>query len=356
MMKGKKKFFRDFVFPLRKMTVRAESIASFDTVYSADSTEFCPFQDHANYLAVGTYQLTDEQQKQVRVRKGKTYLFDVTQPLVPKQVIETPAVLDMKWSHTLINDKQVLGIVDSIGGFHMYGFNQDDQLEELEKVQATDDATVLCLSLDWASRVNKSDKRVVTSHSNGDINILGPTESGYAIEHQWHAHDLEAWITAFDYWNTNVVYSGADDGLFKGWDTRTQQTTFVYKRHMMGVTTMQSNPHQEHVLATGSYDEHVYFWDTRSMRAPVNSVQTPGGGIWRLKWHPTRATRLLSASMHAGAFVLDMNEQCSDVNISTEFLDHTSMAYGADWSYASPDLVASCSFYDHILHLWNATD
>lgn len=335
---------------------QAASIASFDTGYSADSTEFCPFADRAQYLAVGTYQLTDEQQENVRIRKGKTYLFDVNQPLVPKQIIETPAVLDMKWSHSLINDKQVLGIADSIGGFHLYGFNDDDILEQIDHMQATEDPSVLCLSLDWASRLNKSDKRVVTSHSNGDINILMPGEGGgYEIEEQWHGHDLEAWIAAFDYWNTNVVYSGADDGLFKGWDIRTAGVpTFTYKRHMMGVTTMQSNPNKEHMLATGSYDETIYFWDTRSMRAPLNTFQTPGGGIWRLKWHPTLENRLLSASMHAGAFVIDINEQ-AEATLKTSFLDHESMAYGADWSFADPDLVASCSFYDHIMHLWKST-
>lgn len=340
-------------FHVFKMT-QAASILSFDTGFSADSTEFCPFEDHSQYLAVGTYQLTDEQQENVRIRKGKTYIFDVTKPLVPKQIIETPAVLDMKWSHALVNDKQVLGIADSIGGLHLYGFNETDELEKVDHVQATDDSSILCLSLDWASRLNKTDRRIVTSHSNGDINILTATESQYVVQDQWHGHDLEAWIAGFDYWNTNTVYSGADDGLFKGWDIRSPSTpTFVYKRHMMGVTTMQSNPNKEYMLATGSYDETIYFWDTRSMRSPINTFQTPGGGIWRLKWHPTNENRLLSASMHAGAFVVDLNNE-NEPKLSTSFLDHTSMTYGADWSHSDPDLVASCSFYDHIMHLWKA--
>ena len=38
--------------------------------------------------------------------------------------------------------------------------------------------------------------------------------------------------------------------------------------------------------------------------------------------------------------------------------EHSSLAYGADWSYTSlqdqsgETLIASASFYDHALHLW----
>jgi diphthamide biosynthesis protein 7 len=42
------------------------------------------------------------------------------------------------------------------------------------------------------------------------------------------------------------------------------------------------------------------------------------------------------------------------------FDKHESIAYGVDWqrdpssSQADDTLVASCSFYDHLLHLWQA--
>ncbi|KAI8097486.1 WD40-repeat-containing domain protein [Halteromyces radiatus] len=356
------------------MTDQAKSIISFDTVYSADSTEFCPFKDHSNYLACGTYQLTDEKdQQESRIRKGKLYLFDVSciensgnegtdLSLIQKQMIETPAILDMKWCHSLIDNDQVLGVADSIGGLTLYALqtSEDNVTNFVQKqhIQVTEDHSNLCLSLDWSTRrfPESTSTQCIVSHSNGDLSLVSNNNSEWQVMESWHAHDLEAWIAAFDYWDPHRIYSGADDMIFKGWDTRMGVETPIFsnRRHEMGVTTMQSNPHREYMLATGSYDEHIYLWDTRSIRQPIAKVHTEGGGIWRLKWHPTQPTTLLSASMHAGAFVIDTDQ----LMITSRFLDHESMAYGADWSYHSSssgetdDLIASCSFYDHIMHLW----
>ncbi|KAG2227323.1 hypothetical protein INT45_004278 [Circinella minor] len=355
--RAKKKFFMS--------DNRALSLVSYDTQYSADSTEFCPFSSHSQFLACGTYQLTDEkrQDNDSQVRKGKLYLFQVentnsngkSSPLLQQQqIIETPAILDMKWSHALVKDRPVLGVADSIGGVQLYALNNEQQqLEPYTHVQVTEDDSVLCLSLDWASRVNRNIPHLIaTSHSNGDLSLIQAGESEWFVEHQWNAHDLEAWIVGFNYWDTNILYSGADDATLKVWDTRTYQCTSTNRRqYMMGVTAIQSSPHSEHTLATGSYDENIHLWDTRNMRMPLSEIHTPGGGIWRLKWHPTRSDRLLSASMHAGAFVIDTENS----QVVKSFLDHESMAYGADWSFQHSDLVASCSFYDHIMHLWDGS-
>lgn len=47
----------------------------------------------------------------------------------------------------------------------------------------------------------------------------------------------------------------------------------------------------------------------------------------------------------------------SDGNIVKRFDEHTSLAYGADWSFSpsksnNDTIIGSCSFYDHTLHLW----
>lgn len=58
-----------------------------------------------------------------------------------------------------------------------------------------------------------------------------------------------------------------------------------------------------------------------------------------------------------GVRATDDDEGCEVV---TRFDGHTSLAYGADWSRLETDdttqesLVATCSFYDHTMHVWNA--
>ncbi|KAK7037597.1 hypothetical protein SK128_007413, partial [Halocaridina rubra] len=43
------------------MSIDVKSLYSWDTEYSADSAEFCPVEPYHNYLAVGTYQLADNE-------------------------------------------------------------------------------------------------------------------------------------------------------------------------------------------------------------------------------------------------------------------------------------------------------
>ena len=130
-------------------------------------------------------------------------------------------------------------------------------------------------------------------------------------------------------------------------------------------TPLRLLPNEEFIY---SYDNTVRLFDTRKLLKPLIQADV-GGGAWRVKWHPScsRKDYLLVASMHDGAKVLrfqndvvgtgtlSFENEKAGWEITSRFDKHESMVYGVDWRHrerGDESLIASCSFYDHVLHTW----
>ncbi|TRY81956.1 hypothetical protein DNTS_013401 [Danionella cerebrum] len=385
---------------------RTRTLQVFDTELSADTVEWCPIPQWAHVLACGTYQLqkgddNTEENSTAPSRIGRLYLFDChpqsfISPLTETQRIDTPAILDLKWCHVPVSECPVLGMATASGEIQLYRLMDAQQgSSALEcELSAELGPDRLALSLDWSTgRGESSNVRVVSSDSCGDLTLLA------------------------------LGGAGGDDCKLKGWDLRMGSSSpiFTSKRHTMGVCSIHSNPHKEHILATGSYDEKVLLWDERNMKQPLSETAV-GGGVWRLKWHPNHEHLLLAACMHNDFHILHsqkaMEQQDASCSVLASYILHNSLAYGADWSrlplsssslptpqtstasresegylqiqYESPSgsfdtsledesghyipeqcssvqepsssltgdtqglscLMASCSFYDHMMHVW----
>lgn len=365
-------------------------MVALDTVWPADSVEFCPHESAFDIFVCGTYRLLDQPpvhapsklvddsdtdsvdceptiRKQSQVRRGKCLVLQVAAEdrVYQIQEISLPAVLDQKWCHTSLTASPVLGIADSEGNVTLHEWHTEERRLEVFQSISCAPSDVLCLSLDWSTRRYPTNNygSLVVSLSNGSLCVLNPDSTGnLTVVNRWHAHDHEPWIAAWNYWDTSIVYSGGDDLTMKGWDVRQNfsQPIFTNKRFSAGVTTIQSHPHVEYLIAVGSYDNSVRIFDTRKPLVPLVQGDV-GGGVWRVKWHPspTRKEDILVAGMHDG-FKVAKAHHGEDVTweIVKRFDDHKSLAYGADWSFAplgvdGETLIASCSFYDHMLHLWS---
>ncbi|XP_073871921.1 diphthine methyltransferase isoform X7 [Macaca fascicularis] len=307
--------------------------------------------------------------------------------------------------HIPVAGHALLGLADASGSIQLLRLVESEEkshvLEPLSSLALEEQC--LALSLDWSTgktgRARDQPLKIISSDSTGQLHLLMVNETGPKLQKvaAWQAHQFEAWIAAFDYWHTQIVYSGrpdrsshaasahpsgehvckarffvvllavaavnceshedlisrglsldwffylelirnkgGDDGLLRGWDTRVPgKFLFTSKRHTMGVCSIQSSPHWEHVLATGSYDEHILLWDTRNMKQPL--ADTPvQGGVWRIKWHPFHHHLLLAACMHSGFKILNCQKAVEEKQEATVLASHTlpnSLVYGADWSW-----------------------
>lgn len=270
-------------------------------------------------------------------RTGRLYLFslDETTP-TELQRQETNAILDAKWDpHASVPE---LAVADAKGAVTVYSL-ESQQLQQRQKLQVTEDST-LVLSLAYSP----TSSNLITSLSDGSLAHLTRFESEYTVGETWHAHDFEPWICTFS--DENTIWSGGDDLTLKRWDLRSQLLTGSNRRFDGGVTTIAPCPHDDNILAVGSYDARLRLFDVRNLRSAVDELELPGG-IWRTKW---KGRDVLNACMHGGFAVVRVEE---GMEITRTFPG--TLGYGADWHRAEgSDMVATCSFYDHVMNVWRA--
>ncbi|KAF4140288.1 putative WD domain G-beta repeat domain-containing protein [Phytophthora infestans] len=360
------------------------TLATFDTVETADCVESCPVEGFESSMVVATYQL----HKAVEIgesedkRSGTLQHFQLTcddeastdGANVSVQKLEetttSSGIFDIKWNTEAMNGNAVLGAATAAGSLELYELVREGGAQKLRHSGLTTDADAdsMCLSLDWSNRVHSNTQpSICVSHSDGALSVWDIASQGIVQTDKWRAHDLfgspiEAWIAAFNCNDSNVLLSGADDAALKGWDLRagTSAPTFENTRqYSMGVCSIQFHPNDERLVAVGSYDEQVAIWDHRSMTRPL-AVHSSGGGVWRLKWHPAdnRKELLLAACMHNGFQVLELTKDQTELHKAASYDRHESLAYGVDWwqhpaaLHAKVPVVGSASFYDHTFHVW----
>lgn len=343
-------------------TSAVTTLFEWDTIQSADSTEWCPLAPFQTIFVCATYQIEKGENEGSDAsapptsRHGRIYVFEISlsSKLEPHQVLELPAVLDMKWAQSHICGKIILGVVTATAKLLIFELKEDKTLEQISEADVQGNGTsskeVLALSLDWSCAkpsIDKSEVKeasVVVSDSHGGANVFHLSDKfELMLLKRWQGHEYEAWIAAFNYWEPSLVFSGGDDCTMKGWDIRTRldTPTFVNRSHDAGVTSIHSNPFIENILVSGSYDEFLRIWDLRKMKSPLYTCKM-SGGVWRVKWNPFTFDSILTACMHGGFHVVDCKNALKgtgEPNLLASYNNHDSIAYGADWSHLDGEFI-----------------
>ena len=295
----------------------------------------------------------------------------------------------MKFNPERMGDNHLLAIVLSDGYLSLrplsLSANEESMWGQAERLLVEDENTI-CLSVDWSNQmIADPNPQIAVSLSNGKMSVCGYREGSLEVLHKWNAHTLpyttipaEVWITSFDPQDKNVVFSGGDDGILKQWDLRLQSTKPVMacSEFEAGVTSMCWNKYDADYMTVGSYDGHVRLFDKRNITHAVSDYDVQNNaGIWRIKYKhntnyylnagreaPTQTrNELLLAAMRAGFIVMDYDEKRAFKERVVYLEQGTeSLNYGVDYIYKKgADLekkagfVGSCSFYNHLMHVWS---
>ncbi|BET01895.1 WD domain, G-beta repeat [Nesidiocoris tenuis] len=353
---------------------KIEKLSYLKTELNADAVEWCPIAGFHKIVVCALYELeantnTDligknEANEDVSLtagecsskqyRKGSLNVYELRDDgtLVEQSNIYTSGILDCKWSSRRIAGTICLAAANATGCLLLFKFDEERKsltaLSELNLSQGS-----LILSLDWSNRLATSseDFQLVASDSAGYVHLVKLNDFDLVLSSTLKSHDFEAWITAFDCFNSNVFYTGGDDALLKIYDSRATVSKAIstVKEHSAGVTSVQNNWKREFTLLTGSYDERVVFWDTRTMKRPMTDVKLPGG-VWRIKHDPFDGSLIACPCMYGGSVVLD-GATCS---ILATYDFHENINYGMDWcceKWKDCYLLGVCSFYDNLLSL-----
>ena len=323
---------------------------SHNTKFTACSVESCDHPALGRLVAVGTYQLNQD----TGLREGQVELGVVRASdnvsYERQHILDTGSgVLDMKWSRH--EDSPLLATAQANGKVCVYEATLGDDSEKccLKLILEEEITSGLCLALEWS----RDNERLVVTDSLGHVTVLCVTRDNFSTLANIKGHGFEAWTACFPCeGSTDVFYSRGDDCKLSCYDLRVSDTGAVRsnsRSHSSGVTSMVSI-RDEVTLLTGSYDEHVRLWDTRSIKSELDTWHV-GGGVWRLRPRPGDEDKLLVAVMHDGFKVVDIKD---GGKILQENRGHDSLAYGADWvtDTDSHCVVASCSFYDRLFTVW----
>lgn len=302
--------------------------------------------------------------------------------------VDTSGVLDMKFNPEECGSSHTLAVALSDGYLSLLnvdyteGFN--NVWKQNERILVEDESTI-CLSVDWSNQmISNPNPLIAVSLSNGKMATCIKEEDSLIVKDKWNAHSLmpgvpaEVWITSFDPQDSNVLFSGGDDGIMKQWDLRMISSyvapVAVCKEFQAGVTSMCWNKQDANYITVGSYDGHVRLFDKRQIQHSVSDYDVGNNaGIWRIKYKhnpnyyrtpiditsPTK-NEMVIAAMRAGFVVLNYDEQ-HVISLKNTYLEQgtESLPYGVDYIYKKghdinqyDGYVGSCSFYNHLMHVW----
>ncbi|XP_047337519.1 E3 ubiquitin-protein ligase COP1-like isoform X2 [Impatiens glandulifera] len=118
-----------------------------------------------------------------------------------------------------------------------------------------------CLS--W----NKYTNNLIASSDYEGIVTVWDIATGQSVI-EYEEHEKRAWSVDFSRTEPAMMVSGSDDGKVKVWSTK-QEVSIINIDMKANVCSVKYNPGSSMHIAVGSADHHIYYYDLRNSRHPI---------------------------------------------------------------------------------------
>lgn len=217
--------------------------------------------------------------------------------------------------------------------------------------------------LDWS----RSDINVlISSGEDGlicyfDINKIEMNKKAVKCAARYAKHTSVVNDVCFNCFSANVFASVSDDKSLIIWDRRMESETVAERAHSLDVLTVEFNPLEEFILATGSADASVKVWDMRYLEKPLHTLLWHTKSVNQVRWSVHMSSVLASASADRRVCVWDVSR--AGMVMSAEDLTegppellfvhggHTNSVTDICWNPLERWEIASVA-EDNILQIW----
>lgn len=213
-------------------------------------------------------------------------------------------------------------------------------------LSGSDDAQI-CL---WDINANPRGNRQI------DAKQIYSEHTGVIEDVAWHMH------------HADIFGSVGDDKQLVLWDTRKPPKDGVMvaaEAHSAEVNCIAFNPHNPHVLATGSADKTVALHDWRNLSQRLHVFESHSEEVFQIGWSPKHETILSSCGADRRVMIWDLSrigdeqseEDAQDGPPELLFIHggHTSKISDFSWNPNDDWVVASVA-EDNILQVWQMAE